>query len=120
MGIWALDKAFEIALSLCGRFQVTGAVPAVLREKAPFVARLRDHYAHMDERALGKLKGRHDSGAAAEAFQFDTLFTQRNFTDGRDSLGLGNEMTELCVETRDYLMAAWTELVARHKKPPSG
>lgn len=117
MGIWALDKALEIALGLCGRFQVKATVPAVLRDKAPLISRLRNHYAHMDERALGKLKGHHDPAAVAEAFQFDALVLERRFTDGHDSLDLDDETTDLCIETRNYLVATWIELVAQAEEP---
>lgn len=112
MGVWAIDKALDIALSLCGRYRIKTSLPQVARDKQPLLERLRDHYSHIDERALGRVKGKQDP-TAAEAFEFPALIRDRVLTDGRDSLGIDEETTELCVATRNYVVAAWKELVDR-------
>jgi hypothetical protein len=63
------------------------------------------------ERALGKIKGKASSDAA-QAWEHAALIADREFTDGNDSLGIDAETTKLCVAARDYLLGAWTELVA--------
>lgn len=118
MGIWSIDKAIEIALSLSGRYRVEVPVPGIVTEKQPLVARLRDHYAHIDERALGKVKGKPDV-TAADAFEFAAILRDRTLTDEHDTLGIDDEITELCIATRDYLVKTWQELVSRAHKAVS-
>ena len=99
-------------MSLSGRYRIQVPVPEAVRAKQPLLARLRDHYSHIDERALGQVKGKQDP-TAMEAFEFRALFTERILTDGHDRLGLDAETTTLCLALRDYLVAAWSELVNR-------
>jgi hypothetical protein len=114
--IWALDKALDIAVSIPGRFRVAGALPKIIEEKRPLVQALRDHYSHIDERALGKVKKKADP-TAEDAFEYAAIFTRREFTDGTDSLGIDEEATDLCIATRDYLIGAWTRLTGEaHNK----
>lgn len=115
MAIWAIDKALEITLSLAGRYEIEVTVPATLREKQPLVGRLRDHYSHIDERALGRIKGKPDA-TANEALDIAALVLHPAFMDGRDdSLDIDTETTNLCIEMRDYLVKAWTTLTATER-----
>lgn len=107
--IWAIDKALDIAVAIPGLYRITGALPRIIKEKRPLVAALRDHYSHIDERALGRVKEKADP-SAEDAFEYDAIFTRREFTDGRDSLGIDQESTDLCIATRDYLVGAWTRM----------
>jgi hypothetical protein len=107
--IWSIDKALDITAGIQGRYRIAGAFPKIIEEKRPLVAALRDHYSHIDERALGKVKERADP-SAEEAFEYAAIFTCREFTDGKDSLGIDEESTELCIATRDYLVGSWTRL----------
>jgi hypothetical protein len=71
---------------------------------------------HIDERALGKVKEKADP-SAEEAFEYAALFTRCELTDGKDSLGINKESTDLCIATRDYLIGAWTRLTGEaHNK----
>ena len=85
MGVWAIDKAVEIAMSLSGRYRIRTSVPQIVRDRQALLESLRDHYSHIDERALGRVKGKEDP-TAAEAFEFPALIRDRVLTDGRDSL----------------------------------
>ena len=114
MAVWAIDKALEIAVSLPGRFRIERTVPKALLEAQPLVSRLRDHYSHIEERALGLIKGKPDA-SAEDAFEITTLVRRRILTDGRDSLDIDDEATTLCIQTRDYLIGAWTALTARER-----
>jgi hypothetical protein len=107
--IWALDKALDIAIGIPGRFRVAGALPKIIDEKRPLIQALRDHYSHIDERALGKVKKKANP-TAEDAFEYAAIFARREFTDGKDSLGIDQESTDLCIGTRDYLVGAWTRL----------
>jgi hypothetical protein len=114
--IWALDKALDIAVGIPGRFRVAGALPKIIGEKRPLIQALRDHYSHIDERALGKVKEKADP-TAEDAFEYAAIFTRHEFTDGTDSLGIDEEATDLCIATRDYLVGAWTRLTGEaHNK----
>lgn len=112
LAVTALDKGLDVAVSLHGRFQIARTMPPVVTQKRPLIGRLRDHYEHIDERALGLIWGKPDP-AAEDAWNFEKIFTERAFTDGQDSLGIDAEATELCIAARGYLLGGWTELVAR-------
>lgn len=114
MAVWAIDKALEIAVSLPGHFRIERPVPKVVLEAQPLVSRLRDHYSHIEERALGRIKGEPDA-SAEDAFEITMLVRRRVFTDGRDSLDIDDGATTLCIQTRDYLVGAWTALTARER-----
>jgi hypothetical protein len=111
MAIWALDKALDITLRIQRSYRIPGTFPKIVLEKRPLVEALRDHYAHIDHRALGKVKEQLDP-SSEDAFHFDALFNRREFTDSKASLSIDEEATELCIETRDYLVAAWSRLTA--------
>jgi hypothetical protein len=117
LGMIALDKALRIVASLPGRYRVPGAVPAVVTGTKLLVADLRNHYAHIEERALGKVEGKPDP-RAEEAWEFVPLLVDRRFTDGHDSLGIDAEATELCLAARAYLVHAWQHLVAQVRQTP--
>jgi hypothetical protein len=113
LGVIALDKALDVIVTkLTGAFRIELSVPALVRSKEPLIRRLRDHYAHIDERALGKVFGK-TSPEAERAWEFAALFEGRRLTDGTESLGIDGEATELCIVARDHLVAAWTQMVAR-------
>jgi hypothetical protein len=112
LAVISLDKAVDIVVSLCGRYQLQLTVPAVVTAKRQLIADLRDHYAHIDERALGKVD-RKVTPKADEAWEFAALFVDHKLTDGRESLGIDDEATELCIAARDYLRDTWAELVRR-------
>lgn len=109
MAIWSLDKALDISVSIQGTYRIERGFPKVAAEKRPLVARLRDHWSHIDERALGKVRGAVDP-SAEEAFGFGAIFSDREITDGNASLGIDDEATELCAAMRDYLVTAWNAL----------
>ncbi|MBS1882342.1 MAG: hypothetical protein JSS97_05235 [Actinobacteria bacterium] len=111
MAIWAIDKALDITLRVQRSYRIPGSFPKIVLEKRPLVEALRDHYSHIDHRALGKVRERIDP-SSEDAFHFDSLFYSREFTDGKASLGIDQEATELCIATRDYLVAAWSRLTA--------
>ncbi|MET0304869.1 MAG: hypothetical protein ABW196_01410 [Solirubrobacterales bacterium] len=116
LAIWALDKALDIAVGIQGRYRIPGTFPAIIKEKRPLVAALRDHWSHIDERALGKVMER-DDPTAENAFEYVAIISRREFTDGTDSLGIDEESTDLCIATRDYLVRAWGEITAEaHNK----
>jgi hypothetical protein len=112
LAIIALDAAITIAVSLTGRYRVTAGLPALVGRKQTLVRNLRDHYSHVKERALGYVPEDRDV-RFEDAFNFDALINDREYTEGADSLGIDAEATELIVATRDYLVRVWTELVAR-------
>ena len=109
--IWALDKALDITVGIPGRFRVAGALPTIIDQKRSLIHALRDHYSHIDERALGKVKKKADP-TAEDAFEYAAIINRREFTDGTDSLGIDEEATDLCIATRDYLVRAWGEVTA--------
>ena len=116
LAIIALAMALTIAVGLCGRYQVAASVPSLVIAKKPLVVRLRDHYSHIDERALGRVKGAPDAAAQA-AFHHAALIDSREHTDGTESLNIDQEATDLFVATRACLVAAWAEIVSSVVKP---
>jgi hypothetical protein len=104
--------AITIAKSLSGRYRIAVSFPKIATEKEALIASLRDHYSHIDERAIGRVWGKPDA-KAEEAFEFLALLGERAITDGNDTLGVDAEATEVCIALRDYLVKAWSEIVAR-------
>lgn len=86
-------------------------------KKEALITSLRDHYSHIDERAIGRVWGKPDA-KAEEAFEFLALLGERAITDGNDTLGVDAEATEVCIALRDYLVKAWSEVVARSNTEP--
>jgi hypothetical protein len=75
--IWALDKALDITVGISGRYKKAEIpIPAIITEKRDLVMRLRDHWSHIDERALGKVKRQLDP-RAEEAFEYASIITER-------------------------------------------
>jgi hypothetical protein len=108
----ALSKALHITVGLSGRYGIRATVPEIVTRQRPLILKMRDHYEHIEERAFGKIKGA-PSPDAEGAWEQVKLFTERAFTDGTDTLGIDGETTELCIVTRDYLVAAWFQVVER-------
>jgi hypothetical protein len=115
LAVIALDKAIDIVVCLSGRYQVPGSVPPVVQAKRQLVADLRNHYAHIDERALGRVHG-HPTPKSEDAWEFVSLLADRTLTDGNGSLGIDQDATDLCIAARDYLVKAWADLVARARQ----
>ena len=93
-----------------------GSLPGDHRRESASRPALRDHYSHIDERAYAKVKEKADP-TAEEAFEFAAIISRREFTNGREALGLDQETTDLCIATRDYLVRAWGQITAEaHNK----
>lgn len=112
LAVIALDKALEIVVGLPGRYSLVGSVPAIVTEKCELLRQLRHDYAHIEERALGKIKGT-KTQAAERVWQYQSIFVDRKLTDGNASLGIDQEATNLCTGARAYLVRAWSQLTAR-------
>jgi hypothetical protein len=110
--VWALDMAITIAKSLSGRYRIAVPFPKIATEKEALITSLRDHYSHIDERAIGRIWGKPDA-KAEEAFELLALLGERAITDGNDTLGVDAEATEIRIALRDYLVKSWSEIVAR-------
>jgi hypothetical protein len=124
MAIWALDTALRIAVKLTDRYGLNTAVPQLIAAAQPRVKSLRDHYSHINERALGLVFGEPDL-RAERAWGHTSVVDARQYTDGEWSLGIDADATQLCIAVRDYLVAAWLEIDQLHpkpaiRKPPSG
>ena len=107
LAIIALDKALDIIIvnKLTASYRIKPSMPQIVLAKRPLVERLRDHYAHIDERALGKVFGKANPDAE-QAWEFAALFEHRKFSDGTECLSIDDEATELCIAARDYVVAA--------------
>lgn len=116
MAVWALDVALRISITLTDRYQLNTEVPASVRTAATFVKQLRDHYSHIEERALGLVHRKPDPDAE-RAWLHASVLDERSFTDGTSSLGIDDEATDLCIAARDYLVAAWVEIDGRKARP---
>jgi hypothetical protein len=110
LAVIAIDKALDIACCLSGRYKVRASLPKTLIEHRPLLASLRDDYAHIDERALGRIRDRKDP-EAADAFGGPALIGNRVLTDGRASISIDADMTALLIDVRRYLALAWADLV---------
>jgi hypothetical protein len=118
LAVIAIDKALDIVSCLYGRFGVRASLPAIVATHRPLIASLRDHHAHIDERAVGRIRGRPHPDAE-KAFEAAMLIRDRVLTDGTDALSIDADMTELLIATRTHLVRVWEELVERARKDPA-
>jgi hypothetical protein len=99
-----------MAGDLPSQFAVTTPVPVLLHEKLGDAKEIRDAFEHIDERAF-KLRRRVEDPAALTVFEFQgLLFRERRLRYHQSSLGIDQEVTQLIIATRDYVVKAWTEL----------
>ena len=90
--------------------------PTAVEAKRGLINTLRHHYEHLEDRALGKIDGKPGGDTAMQGFEsLPILIVSRTFKAGKDTVGLDDEMTELLIAARDYLVKVWIELVARAK-----
>jgi hypothetical protein len=115
LAVAALALTLDLAMKLSRREPHLAALPDVIARKRRRVKHLRDHYSRIDARALDLVY--HSPGLDAEAaFRLDPLIMKRTYTDGKRSLGIDAETTELLTATRSYLTQAWIALVARETR----
>ncbi|HEX3243343.1 MAG TPA: hypothetical protein VHQ97_09705, partial [Solirubrobacterales bacterium] len=86
-----------------------------VNEHRSFLSELRGHYAHVEERALGRIHGVRTWRAEA-AYEVGKVLSDRVLTDGTNSITIDADITRLCIETRDFLIAACAAVAARTEK----
>ncbi len=118
MAIIAMNRALYMASQLRQRFQLSTCFPVSVTGKLNAIKAIRDAYEHIDERALGlagiKPKPHAD---ALSVFDFKRLFQDRTITYGSHDLDLDNEVTQLLIDTRQYLKMAASELAELQQTP---
>jgi len=113
LGIIAIDKALDVAMALSGRYRASVSLPALIPQQRGLIESLRNHYAHIDARAMGEAKGKLDPAAVEATYHFGAIVREHRFTDGVRSISIGAEMTELLVATRGYIVGVLVEIVER-------
>jgi hypothetical protein len=74
-------------------------------EKLPKLKAIRDAYEHIEDRALGLVRGKAHPDALS-VFEFERLFRDHVVAYAGYALHLDAEVTQLFVEVREYLKVA--------------
>lgn len=106
LAITALHRALELA----GKIGDSGVRwikrPATLRAAEEKVRQLRDVYEHPEGVLKGMIAGE-PNPAKLGAMQYAALFRERRLHGPAGDLGIDDEATQLLIELRSYLVAAW-------------
>ncbi|MDP9343944.1 MAG: hypothetical protein M3Q23_18005 [Actinomycetota bacterium] len=111
LAIMALHRALTMAQSVSTRVGISRPMPARIARRARGIKELRDSFAHIDERAAGMRRGRADPRDVMRLYRGGAaLLDTRTVRFGRWSLCVDKPATDLMVEVRGYLRAAWHDL----------
>jgi hypothetical protein len=121
LAVVGLNRALQMTSQISRHVGSTISVPSVVITKLPAIKALRNAYEHIEDRAMGRVRGQPDS-TALTVFDYERLFHERVVAYGEHTLALGEESTQLCLEAREYLKSAAAELTERrqldHLDPP--
>ena len=110
--IVGLNRALQMASGVTAEFGLTATLPPSVTGKLRTVKALRDAYEHIEDRARGLVRGQPHPDALS-VFEYERLFQQGSVAYGGSTLDLGNEATQLYIDTREFLLTAAAELSQR-------
>jgi hypothetical protein len=95
----ALGRAVDMLQKIPTTFSVDVQLPATITSKAFALREIRNAFEHIEDRALGKVRGKLDADALSIFDQGD-LFTRGVLTYASHSLGLRSEVLPMLVHAR--------------------
>jgi hypothetical protein len=105
----SMYRAVYMASQLQEHFAVSAPFPTSVAEKLTKLKDIRDAYEHVEDRALGLVRGKPHPDALS-LFEFERLFRDRVVVYAGHTLDLDAEATQIFVQVRDYLKVAAGEL----------
>ncbi|MDL5055394.1 hypothetical protein QQ056_17835 [Oscillatoria laete-virens NRMC-F 0139] len=112
IAIVAMNRALEMALQLHERYSLEASFPLSVRNKIPSLREMRNAYEHIEDRALGYVRGKPHIDAIS-IFNRERLYTEGIATYGNHELDIYNEAIQLLIDTRQYLKEATAEIASR-------
>lgn len=121
VAVIAFGRAFDMAARLETLTGIAASLPSDLPTYANVVNDLRNAYEHIEDRALGQVRGRPDP-AAVTIFDWEPLLTRGVLAYGGKEVDL-DDLVEAVGDLRSFLIdaaSALTERVVRPDTSPSG
>lgn len=109
MAVVAMNRALNMTSQLETHFSISTPLPASIFGKLDAIVALRNAYEHIEDRALGLVRGRAHPDALS-IFNFERFFKERVIVYGPYELNLETEAAELLVDARQYLKKVVSEL----------
>ncbi|NEQ39137.1 MAG: hypothetical protein F6K40_23935 [Okeania sp. SIO3I5] len=109
--IVAMNRALQMALQLEQHFSLNTRFPASVKNKLSAIKKIRDAYEHIEDRALGLVRGKPDPDALS-VFDHKPFFDKGIVSYGKHELDINNEAIQLLIDTRNYLKEVASELVS--------
>jgi len=110
MAIVAMNRALQMALQLHEHYSLTAPFPDSVKNKLPALKKMRDAYEHIEDRALGLVRGKPHIDALS-TFNYERLFKEGIAIYGIYELDIYGEAIQLLRDAREYLKEATSELV---------
>ncbi|WP_411731594.1 hypothetical protein [Paeniglutamicibacter sp.] len=101
----ALGRAIDMAERAATRIGVVADLPSSITTHRDSVRAIRNAYEHIEDRALGNVRGQPDP-VALTIFDHDTLLREDAIVYGTHRLTLDDDLPRLLAETREYLKIA--------------
>lgn len=111
----ALGRSVDLLDGLPQQFSVTQPLPALINLKKGSIRQIRNAFEHIEDRALGQVRGKPHLDAL-------TVFEQRDFvgqgklTYGPHSLDLRAEVPQMLMEARQYIYGVAVEVAGPLRK----
>lgn len=100
-----LGRAIDMAQKAAASFGAAVELPETITSRAESVFAIRNAYEHIEDRALGTVRGKPDP-IALTIFDHATLLREDTIVYGRHRLGLDDDVPILIAETRQHLKDA--------------
>jgi hypothetical protein len=111
IAIVAMNRALQMALQVHERYSINVHFPDSVRDKLPTLKEIRNAYEHIEDRALGFVRGKPHIDALS-IFNYERLFKEGIATYGPHELDIYHEAIPLLIDTRQYLKEATSELAS--------
>ena len=99
----ALHRAVKMVSEVAREFDVPSRVPDELIDALPRIASVRHAYEHVEERALGLVRGKPHPDALT-GFDFSRFFADGTVQFGDARVVVGDETEELLLKAREHLL----------------
>lgn len=104
LAIISLGRGMSMVLDFPLKFAVPREAPESLRSAQPALTAIRNAYEHIEDRALGTIRGK-PSDDAVTIFDYQRLLEENVVVYGGHSLDLSTEVPRLLTEARETLKA---------------
>jgi hypothetical protein len=102
LGVVSLSRAMDMCMNMSAKFGVTNPVPSAITSRSGVVTAIRNAYEHIEDRALGNVRGRpHDD--ALTIFDHASVVADGVITYGSYRLDLASDIPDILSAVRQFL-----------------